>query len=129
MSGAAVLAGGPTNPVGLALTAAALGTQLITAILGDPVAIRQKAIATYIAHNQDALPSSITKNLDISGATSNIDALTNGSHANPSIVHIHVNALDTQSILDHSDALASAVKIAMNNNHSILDNVRREVAA
>jgi hypothetical protein len=117
------------EPVSKAILAgAAIATGLVTAILGDPIAKRQIAIDKYVSRHQDALPNAISRDLDISGNNINFDRVNNPT-SNPTVIHVHVNAMDTQSILDHSHDLASAVQKAMSFNHPILDNVRREFAS
>jgi hypothetical protein len=53
------------------------------------------------------------------GAASPVPSAAGGSQAAPTQVTVNVNAMDSQSFMDHSDDIANAVREAMLNMHPI----------
>jgi hypothetical protein len=61
-----------------------------------------------------SLPSPVNQTVHLGGGNS-------GGSGSSSVVHVHVQAMDSQSFMDRSNEIANAVKSAMLNSHSLND--------
>jgi hypothetical protein len=110
----------PGLGIGISLLAPLLG-----GLLGDPKVKRQNSINDYTNNNKSALPASISRDIDISGA--DVDYGSNGSVRTITIIKQtnNVNAIDTKSISDHWEPIADAMKMALDLNHPVTDTIRQ----
>jgi hypothetical protein len=111
---------GVAGPIG---ALAGMGLGLVSMFLGNSVEQRYKQMQNNVAGSYDRLPSSISEQFDISGYQSHI--VGPGKAGVVGGVNIHINAIDTKSIIDHWSPIADAVKHAVDMNHGVNDSIRQ----
>ena len=105
------------GPVGM-VASMALG--FVSMLSGMSVQERYNQMQNNVAGSYDRLPPSMSETFDISGNQSHI---TGPGQA--VVLNLHVNALDSKSIVDHWQPIANAISHAVNMNHSVVDSIRQ----
>jgi hypothetical protein len=150
---AEMVPGGQEFAAGLQLTSMIL--QGVKAMFGDPKQQRQTQIQQFMQRNQYLRPPSINQTVDQYGMQAGYDAMGQarsldfagfpvditptqydkywnvlpGSVSTPTgpAVTVNVNALDSQSFIDHHQDIGDALATALNNGHVVSSVIQRTV--
>jgi hypothetical protein len=91
----------------------------LMSLFGGGSSTSQQTFTPYIAPASVQLATTV--NSAVPAATAPSPAAQTGAQGGTTQVQIQVNAIDSQSFLDHSDEIANAVRQALLNSHSLGD--------